>query len=124
MNLTKRSVPFVGILTLLCWLVYSLGLSGPLFFDDKPALTANELVQLDGDTFDEWRAAALSSNSGLLRRPISMLSFAANHALSGGFSSSALKTVNLLIHFSVAGLLFLLFDAVLASLKIGIKSSE
>ena len=89
-----------------------------MFFDDKPALTANELVQIDGTVFDEWRTAAFSSNSGLLRRPISMLSFAANHAVSGDFSPLGVKAVNLVIHLGIGSLLYFLFLAILAGLQL------
>ena len=80
---------------MLSGLIYWSGLAGPLFFDDRPALTANELVKIDGRVFDEWRTAALSSNSGALRRPVSMLSFAANHVVSGGFVPLHVKAANL-----------------------------
>lgn len=114
---TTRLTVFAGILVLAAAIIYWPGLAGPLFFDDKPALTNNELVQIDGTVFDEWRVAALSSNSGVLRRPISMLSFAANHAVSGSFSAAGVKFVNLSIHLAIGALLYLLFQAVLTSLR-------
>jgi len=108
-----------ALIALAALLVYLPGLSGPLFFDDKPALTANELVKIDGGAFDEWRAAAFSSHSGLLRRPIAMLTFAANHALAGGFSPAALKAANLAIHFASAGLLYAFSLLLLRALGLG-----
>ena len=99
-------------------MAYLPGVNGPLLFDDKPWLTANRLVQIDGTTADEWRTAALSSHSGPLRRPLAMLSFAANYALAGDFSPQALKAVNILIHFCVGLLLYLFFMAIVTSLKL------
>lgn len=114
---------FAALIALAALLVYLPGLSGPLFFDDKPALTANELVKIDGSAFDEWRAAAFSSHSGVLRRPIAMLSFAANHALVGDFSPAAVKAVNLAIHLAIAGLLYGLSLALLSFLRLGREPS-
>ncbi len=39
---------FAGILLLAGVVGYFPGLHGPLFFDDKPALTGNELAKIDG----------------------------------------------------------------------------
>jgi protein O-mannosyl-transferase len=110
---------FAALVVFLGALIYWPGLSGPLLFDDKSALTENELVKIDGSSFDQWRTAALSSNSGPLRRPVAMLSFAANHALSGELSTVALKATNLAIHLSIAFVLYFLFLAILEALKIG-----
>ncbi|MFV0278632.1 MAG: hypothetical protein ACK5HY_15820 [Parahaliea sp.] len=89
-------------------LSYVPGLPGSLLFDDLPALTANPLVQIEGGVADHWRAAALSSDSGPLHRPLAMLSFAANHALSGSFDPTALKLTNVAIHLAIGVLVFLL----------------
>lgn len=102
-----------GLILVLGVLIYLPGLSGPLLFDDRPALTGNPLVQIQGAVFDEWRVAALSSGSGPLRRPVAMLSFAANHAVAGDFSSFGLKAVNLGIHFAIAVLLYFLSLSIL-----------
>ena len=99
-------------------MIYGPGLYGPLLFDDKPWLTANALVQIDGTVADEWRTAAMSSSSGPLRRPISMASIAANHVLAGDFSPRGLKAFNLFIHFFIAVLLYRVFISVVSSLKL------
>lgn len=116
---TESYLPFLaGLIILACGAIYWPGLSGPLLFDDRPALTANELVKIDGSVFDEWRTAALSSDSGPLRRPLSMLTFAANHVASGGFVPAHVKATNLVIHLAIAILLYLLLEAVIASLRL------
>ena len=112
---TQLSV-FAALVFLAGLLLYLPGLSGPLFFDDMPALTGNTQVQIPGTVFDGWRAAALSSDSGPLRRPLAMLSFAANHAAEGGFTPWGLKAVNLAIHLGMAILLFYFFQAVIRAL--------
>ena len=114
-----RGVAVVAALVCLVGLVaYLPGLSGPLLFDDRPALTANELVQISGESIDQWRAAALSSNSGHLRRPVAMLSFAANHAIAGEFSSLQLKATNLAIHLCIGVVLYAFFLAVVKAMKL------
>ncbi len=101
-----------GIL-LLCALVYSVALQGPLFFDDEPNLLANPQVQIDGKTLDEWRSAALSSYASILYRPVAMLTFAVNHVVVGAFTPFSLKATNLAIHGVIAVLVFLLSQVLL-----------
>jgi hypothetical protein len=119
MRQTTRFQWLAGLVLLLGILLYLPGLSGPLLFDDKPALTVNPLVQIPGNVFDEWRVAALSSSSGPLRRPIAMLSFAANHAITGDFSPFSLKVVNLGIHLAAAILLYFFCLTILDELALG-----
>lgn len=116
---STRVAIFAGLVILVGILCYLPGLSGPLLFDDKTALSANDLVKITGTSFDEWRSAALSSSSGPLKRPIAMVSFAANYVVEGSFSSVGLKAVNLAIHLSIAVLLFFLCLSVLQSLAVG-----
>jgi len=116
---SKHSVILACIVLFAGLALYLPGLSGPLLFDDKPALSANPLVKIDGASFDEWRTAAFSSESGPLRRPIAMWTFAANHVSSGNFSPFGLKAVNLVTHLLIAVLLFFLFRTLLGLLGIG-----
>ena len=53
-----------GAVLMVCLAIYLPGLSGLLLFDDRPALTVNQLVQVSGAEFDRWRVAAFSSYSG------------------------------------------------------------
>lgn len=78
-------------------LAYVRGLFGGFLFDDYPNIVSNTLLQtVDGSLF-HWMIAALSSGAGLLRRPVSMLSFALNFYWFG-MSPLAFKIVNLAIH--------------------------
>jgi protein O-mannosyl-transferase len=103
--------------------IYSQGLTGPLLYDDIPNITGNALLAIDGRVFDEWRTAALSSPSGPLRRPVTMLSFAGQHALAGEFSPFALKLVNIAIHFAIGLLVYLLCGAVVSVIDTGTPTS-
>jgi hypothetical protein len=96
-----------------CVLAYGMNLNGPLFFDDAPNLLDNPRVQIDGSSFDDWRVAALSSDSGTLLRPVAMLSFALNYAVAGEFTPLSLKSTNLAIHLLIAALVYLFAQAVL-----------
>jgi hypothetical protein len=98
-----------------CVLAYGPGLNGPLFFDDVPNLLDNPRVQIDGRTFDDWRIAALSSDSGTLLRPVAMLTFALNHVLAGAFTPLSLKTTNLIIHLLIGALVYWFARALLGA---------
>ena len=84
-------------LATVCLALYLPGLSGPFLFDSYIALPGNPALDLEGSVFDQWRVAALSSASGPLGRPVSMLSFALNQVLFSD-SAAAVKTGNLLLH--------------------------
>ncbi|CAA0109748.1 Uncharacterised protein [Halioglobus japonicus] len=108
-SIERSRLPFfLGALVLLvCLLAYGVALNGPLFFDDEPNLLANQQVQIDGLTYDDWRAAVLSSYSSILMRPVAMLTFAVNHAAAGAFTPFSLKATNVAIHVGIGALLFL-----------------
>jgi hypothetical protein len=96
-----------------CALVYAFSLNGPLFFDDLPNITENTRLSLDGKTFDHWREAVVSADSGIFKRPVSMFTFALNRVFSGDFSPFALKATNLAIHMAIALLVYGFFCALL-----------
>ena len=95
---------FVALL-LLAVLVYASGLFGGFLFDDFPVLVNNPALQALGTPTQNWLAIALSSDSGVLRRPISLLSFGLNVA-AFGMSPLAFKLVNLGIHLLNGGVLY------------------
>ncbi len=89
----------------LCIGAYINGLFGGFQFDDYPNIVNNNLLQaVDGSQY-HWWLAALSSDSGILRRPISMLSFAANIYWLG-MNPVAFKIINLVIHLLNAALIY------------------
>lgn len=104
-DLSHHQKPLASlILALLVVLVYATGLTGPWLFDDHSNLLENSHLEFVHTVADEWRTAALSSDSGPLRRPLAMLSFAANSAVGNGLSPLAVKATNLAIHL-LAGLM-------------------
>lgn len=97
-------------------LVYAQGLPGSWLFDDRPNLVDNAALQIDPTVFDQWRTAALSSGSGILRRPLAMFSFTLNAVLPTGLTPAALKATNILIHLATAAVLFGFFASLMRSL--------
>ncbi|MFT5482409.1 MAG: hypothetical protein ACI9GW_001060 [Halieaceae bacterium] len=92
-----RRFQFV-IPVLLCLVAYVPALGSAFIFDSKPALEGNAAVQISEQSFSSWIAAAESSNTGPLGRPLSILSIAASYVAEGQFSPIGFKTVNLLLH--------------------------
>ena len=94
----------VGIL-ILTVAAYFPGLSGPFVFDDVTNIVQNGALAIHSLRWDQLMHAALSSDAGPTRRPLSSLSFALNIYF-GGLEPIAFKAVNLAIHL-LCGLLFL-----------------
>lgn len=103
------------LLLLLVAGLYLNGLGGPLVFDDGPAISGNGHLTIDSGELDEWRTAALSSDSGPLHRPVAMWSFTANIVAAGGVAAVPLKSINLSIHLACGVLVYLLALGVLGS---------
>lgn len=77
--------------------VYTLGIGGGFQFDDFSNIVVNRLLQTEELSFDAIRQASLSSSTGGLGRPVSMLSFWANHYVSG-LDARVYKLTNIFIH--------------------------
>lgn len=86
---------------------YARGLSGGFLFDDVQNIVDNAALQAVDGSMLNWIIAALSSDAGMLMRPISMLSFAANYYISG-LDPFAFKATNLAIHLTTGLVLFAL----------------
>ena len=118
----NRQETNLAILVLFCLtltltaFVYWPGLSGDFVFDDFPNLLENQRLQLSTLDMDSLRAAAFSSDSGVLKRPISMLSFALNGYFFGPAPTS-FKAVNLVIHLLNGTLIFILTNLVVIALR-------
>ena len=85
--------------------LYWPGLSGGYLFDDFPNITDNPDVHVSTLDWRGWRQAALASPSAELRRPLAMLSFAANYYFTG-LDPMPMKLTNLGIHLLNGVLLF------------------
>lgn len=86
------------LVSLLPLLAFWPGLGGGFILDDFVNLVDNPALRVEwGDPLRAWWAAAWSSPTGGLMRPVAMLSFALDHAL-WGLDASAWKRSNLLLH--------------------------
>lgn len=90
-------------------LIYLPGLSGDFHFDDFPNLLQNSRLHINNLDIDSLISSALSSDSGILKRPVSMLSFAMNSYFFG-IDPYSWKIINLIIHLlNGIGIYFLSF---------------
>jgi len=96
-----RPALLLACVLLLTALVYAGGLNGPFLFDDPPNLILPLNAWLSGET--GWQEVFLGNHSGLLGRPLSMLTFVANAAMSG-MQPLPFKATDLAIHL-ICGLL-------------------
>lgn len=97
--------------------IYHPGLSGGYLFDDYPNIVENSAVHVTSLDWPDWRAAALASPSADLRRPLAMLSYAANYYFTG-LDPRPMKLSNLLIHLLNG---FLLWAVLLKLLRLGAR---
>jgi hypothetical protein len=100
---------WLAVLCVACALAYWRGLYGDFLFDDFPNIVTNPALQAiqHGDKPD-WLMVMFLTGSGILRRPISMLSFGLN-VYAFGMDPFAFKLVNVLIHLASGTLLYALF---------------
>jgi tetratricopeptide (TPR) repeat protein len=78
--------------------VYWPGLDGDFLFDDNPHIVRNQLVQIGSlSPADLWQAWSSSHLDFPGSRPLAMLTFGVNHAISG-LSPFAFKATNLALH--------------------------
>ena len=92
---------------LLTFLVYAPALEGDFYHDDHPNILKNNKIQIESLNITTLWEAALSSNAGLLKRPVSMASFALNYYFFGP-SPYSFKLTNLFLHV-IVGILILVF---------------
>lgn len=112
---SKLPLFLAGILVA-CAIVYWPGNSGAFIFDDIPNIVENPDVHVQSLDANSLIGAALSSESGIFRRPISMLSFALNHYFAG-LSAASYKITNIAIHLAVVLAIFFLTRQLLAALR-------
>lgn len=96
-----------GLLGLVA-LIYAPGLYGGYVFDDYANIVDNTTLHVRfGSGWLAWLAAAFSSPSSDLQRPLAMLSFAINHAFTG-LDPYWMKLTNLGVHLLNTLLVFML----------------
>jgi protein O-mannosyl-transferase len=96
-------------LILTIWAYYP-GLSGPFTFDDHHNIADNNFLKIEHFSFEELWQASLSSDSGPLKRPVSMFSFAVNHLFTE-MDPWWMKLTNLFIHLLNGFLVLLLMKS-------------
>ena len=85
------------LITLLSIISYYPGLTGDYMFDDLPNLVNNNRLDIESLSLETLQGASYSSGAGLLRRPVSMFSFALNRYFFG-IEPFSYKLINLVIH--------------------------
>ncbi|MBI3441564.1 MAG: hypothetical protein HY052_07160 [Proteobacteria bacterium] len=112
----RLGLVLLGLVLIGATLIYAPGLNGPFVLDDEENITAVPEIAIHCLDYVSLRDAALSNDSGPLKRPLPTLSFALNHYLAGGFESTfGFKLTNLLIHLANTVLIFLFCRALLAT---------
>ena len=95
----KLSYPaFFLLSTLLILVCYYQGVNGPFLFDDTPNILKNLALQINDLSFESLYNASMSGGAGILKRPVSMLTFALNHYFYGSEVASSYKVTNIVIH--------------------------
>jgi hypothetical protein len=107
---------FLAVILVACSIAYWPGHSGGFIFDDIPNIVENPDIHVQSLDANSLISAALSSESGILRRPISMLSFALNH-YSSGLGPASYKFTNIVVHLTVILAIFFLTRQLLAALR-------
>lgn len=110
----SKLIRFIALATIIfiTGLCYSPGLSHYFLHDDGVNITKNPSVQINQLEISSLTLAARSGNAGLGKRPVSMLTFAINHYMSG-LNAKHFKLVNLIIHLLNGLLIFVFFKLLL-----------
>lgn len=91
---------------------YSAGVPGSFLFDDISNIINVPALHLDELTLVAIKEAALSGNSGILKRPVSVLTFALNYYFSGQLDPYWFKWTNILIHVFNSALVYHLVERI------------
>ena len=115
--LSRHSLILFSLLLILSAFVFLPGISGPWIFDDYTDLVHNSYIRIQTLDADALYHSAYSLETGPLKRPISMVSFALNHYFSGGINNTApYKITNIIIHIINGLLIFWLLRIIFARL--------
>lgn len=95
----------VALLILLIFIAYSPGLDSQFQFDDYPNIVQNDRLHIDSLSTEQLKRVTYSGHSGVLKRPISMLSFGINHYFSE-LNPLPYKITNLFIHIANSIIIF------------------
>lgn len=101
------------LLACACAIIYSPGIYGPFIFDDLSNITGNSFLQIQNLSFSSLYSSATAGHAGPLKRPVAMISFALNYYFAGGYTASAFKITNIVIHCINTVLVFILCQQLL-----------
>lgn len=106
----ENSFPFIAFLVLagVIFLLYYPGTGGPYILDDFARLSANTRLKLTDLSLPAIYKAAFSEKSGILYRPIAMISFSLNYYIAGNTDAYSIKLTNIFIHILTTCGIFLL----------------
>lgn len=106
-------ITFLFIASIFTLTVYWNGLYGPPVFDDIPHIAYNKKIFIDNLDLSSLKSAAFSQTSGVLQRPIALLTLALN-IYTAGTDTFWMKLTNLVFHITTGFGLFLLARFLLA----------
>ena len=106
---------FVSIL-LVVIIIYYPATGGDFAFDDTSNILKNESIKINNLDAEELKKALYSGHSGILKRPISMLSFALNYYATD-FDPFYFKLTNIIIHLFNGIGIFILINLILLAYR-------
>ncbi len=109
LNFTLKT-SLAGLTVFLVFLIYSSNLAGPFVFDDGSNIKNNPAIRLTQLSWSGLKDAA--SKSPLPNRPLAYISFALNYYFHS-YHPVGFRLVNILIHMSAGGFLFLFIKTTL-----------
>lgn len=112
---SKYLLPFALLAVLLStFFIYQPGFTGLFLFDDEYNIIQNQGLHIQTLTLQTLYNAAMSSDSGPLKRPVSMVSFALNEYYGGGLNAYSFKYINTMVHLLNGIIVFVLTRLLLA----------
>jgi len=100
------------LISLACLAVYYAALGGPFLLDDFSSIVDNSAIHIRELSLQSVWHAAISSDTGLLRRPVAMATFALNYYYNG-LTPFYYKLVNSGLHIATALVLFCMTETLL-----------
>jgi hypothetical protein len=119
-----RVAAFALVVIGLAVAAYAPGISDVFRYDSVQWIARNPSLEFRTYSLDEWYAAALNSHAGPSRRPIAMLSLAANAAISGLDSAASFNATNLALHCLNAILLGAFLHALLRHTRVAVAGGS
>lgn len=107
MKISALKLIHICLIVFAVYFIYSFGLKGQFQFDDYPNIVKNERLHIKSLSLANIISATFSGDSGSLKRPVSMFSFAINHYFFA-LNPFAYKLTNVIIHiFNTLAIYFL-----------------